>query len=166
MATDHRRCPSSYLAIALASPSSASPHTKMITARTHCRNIWPMLNLDIALPSTLLLSRFSHLQLCATPEMAAHQAPPSLGFCRQEHEWVAISFSNAWKWKVKVNTLSHVRFSETPWTAAHQAPPSMGFSRQEYWSEVSSPSPSILLGMCILYRDTPTERNNFRSQIR
>ena len=46
-------------------------------------------------------------------------------------EWVAISFSNAWKWKVKVKSLSHVRPSATPWTAAHQAPPSMGFSRQK-----------------------------------
>ena len=42
----------------------------------------------------LLLSRFSHVRLCATPEMTAHQAPPSLGFSRQELEWVAISFSN------------------------------------------------------------------------
>ena len=51
-------------------------------------------------------------------------------------EWVAISFSNAWKWKVKVKSLSRVRPSATPWTAAFQAPPSMGFSRQEYWSGV------------------------------
>ena len=49
-------------------------------------------------------------------------------------EWVAISFSNAWKGKVKVKSLSRVQPSATPWTAAHQAPPSMGFSRQEYWS--------------------------------
>ena len=49
-------------------------------------------------------------------------------------EWVAISFSNAWKWKVKVKSLSRVRPSATPWTAAFKAPPSMGFSRQEYWS--------------------------------
>ena len=48
-------------------------------------------------------------------------------------EWVAISFSNAWKWKVK-KLLSRVRLLATPWTAAYQAPPSMGFSRQEYWS--------------------------------
>ena len=41
----------------------------------------------------LLLSHFSHVRLCATPETAAHQAPPSLGFSRQKHEWVAISFS-------------------------------------------------------------------------
>ena len=55
-------------------------------------------------------------------------------------EWVAISFSNAWKWKVKVKSLSHVRLSATPWTAAHQAPPSMGFSRREHWSGVPLPS--------------------------
>ena len=51
-------------------------------------------------------------------------------------EWVAISFSNAWKWKVKVKSLSCVRLLATPWTADYQAPPSMGFSRQEYWSGV------------------------------
>ena len=55
-------------------------------------------------------------------------------------EWVAISFSNAWKWKVKVKTLSRVQLFITPWTAAYQAPPSMGFSRQEYWSGVPLPS--------------------------
>ena len=55
-------------------------------------------------------------------------------------EWVAISFSNAWKWRVKVKSLSRVRLSVTPWTAAYQAPPSMGFSRQEYWSGVPLPS--------------------------
>ena len=51
-------------------------------------------------------------------------------------EWVAISFSNAWKWKVKGKLLSRVCLLATPWTAAHQAPPSVGFSRQEYWSGV------------------------------
>ena len=56
-------------------------------------------------------------------------------------EWVAISFSNAWKWKVKGKSLSYVQLPATPWTAAHQAPPSMGFSRQEYWSGVPLPSP-------------------------
>ena len=60
-------------------------------------------------------------------------------------EWISISFSNAWKWKVKVKSLSHVRLSVTPWAAAlDQAPPSMGFSRQEYWSWVPLPSDSIL----------------------
>jgi len=58
-------------------------------------------------------------------------------------EWVAISFSNAGKWKVKVKSLSRVRLLATPWTAAHKAPPSMGFARQEYWSGVPLPSPLV-----------------------
>ena len=49
-------------------------------------------------------------------------------------EWIAISFSNAWKWKVKVKSLSRVQLLVTPWTAAYQAPLSMGFARQDYWS--------------------------------
>ena len=58
-------------------------------------------------------------------------------------EWVAISFPNAWKWKVKmkVKSLSPVWLLATPWTAAYQAPLSRGFSRQEYWSGVPLPSP-------------------------
>ena len=56
-------------------------------------------------------------------------------------EWVAIFFSNAWKWKVKVKLFSRVRHFATPWIAAYQAPPSMGFSRQEYWSALPLPSP-------------------------
>ena len=59
-------------------------------------------------------------------------------------EWVAISFSNAGKWKVKVKSLSRVRLLVTPWTAAYQAPPPMGFSRQEYWSGVPLPSPRLV----------------------
>ena len=55
-------------------------------------------------------------------------------------EWVAISYSNAWKWKVKVKLLSCVQLFVTPWTAAYQTPPSMWFSRQEYWSGVPLPS--------------------------
>ena len=60
-------------------------------------------------------------------------------------EWVAISFSKAWKWKVKVKSLSRAGLLATPWTAAYQAPPSMGFSRQEYWSGVPLPSPTVYL---------------------
>ena len=58
-------------------------------------------------------------------------------------EWVAISFSSAWKRKVKVKSLSRVRLLATPWTAAYQAPPSMGFSRQEYRSGVPLPFPDL-----------------------
>ena len=56
-------------------------------------------------------------------------------------EWVAISFSNAGKWKVKGKSFSCVPLFATPWTAAYQAPPPMGFSRQEYWSGLPLPSP-------------------------
>ena len=58
-------------------------------------------------------------------------------------EWVAISFSNVWKRKVKMKLLSRARLLATPWTVAYQAPPSMGFVRQEYWSGVPLPSPSF-----------------------
>ena len=73
-------------------------------------------------------------------------------------EWVAISFSNAWKWKVKVMSLSHVRLLATPWTTAHQTPLSMGFSRQEYWSGVPLPSPQKLMSIwkCRLRSTLPT----------
>ena len=57
-------------------------------------------------------------------------------------EWVAISLSDAGKWKVKVKSFSRVRLFEIPWTAVYQAPPSMGFSRQEYWSGLPLPSPT------------------------
>ena len=92
----------------------------------------------------LQLSRFSRVRLCATPQMAAHQALPSLGFSRQEH-WSGLPFpspmheSEKWKWSRSVT----VRLFMTPWTTAYQAPPSMGFSRQEYWSGLPLPSPSI-----------------------
>ena len=61
-------------------------------------------------------------------------------------EWVAISFSNAWKWKVKVKSFSRVQLLATPRTAAYQALPFTGFSKQEYWSRVPLPSPLLLLG--------------------
>ena len=89
------------------------------------------------------------LQLCPTlcdPRDGSPPGSPVPGILQARTlEWVAISFSNARKWKVKVKTLSCVWLLATPWTAAHQAPPSMGFSRQEYWSGVPLPSPSALL---------------------
>ena len=59
-------------------------------------------------------------------------------------DWVAISFSNAWKWKVKLKSLSHVWLFATSWIEAYQAPLSMEFSRQEYWSGLPFPSPEDL----------------------
>ena len=69
-------------------------------------------------------------------------------------EWFAISFSHAWKWKVKVKSLSRVWLFVTPWTAAHQAPPSTGFSRQEYWSGV----PLLSLVMALSEIKTNTQK--------
>ena len=80
----------------------------------------------------LLLSHFSRVRLCDPIDGSPPGSPVPGILQARTLEWVAISFSNAWKWKVKVKSLSHVRPSATPWTAAYQAPPSMGFSRQEY----------------------------------
>ena len=80
------------------------------------------------------------LQSCPTlcdPIDGSPPGSPVLGILQARTlECVAISFSNAWKWKVKGKSLSHVHLLVTPWTTAYQAPPSMGFSRQEYWSGV------------------------------
>ena len=88
------------------------------------------------------------LQSCPTLCDPIDSSPPGFTVPRilqaRTLEWVAISFSNAWKWKVKVKSLSRVRLLATPWTAAHQAPPSMGFSRQEYQSGVPLLSPDNL----------------------
>ena len=90
----------------------------------------------------LLLSCFSHVRLCATRD-SSPPGPTIPGILQARTlEWVAISSSNAWKWKVKAKSLSRVRLLATPWTAAYQAPLSMGFSRQEYWSGVPLPSPN------------------------
>ena len=86
------------------------------------------------------------LQLCLTLCDPIDGSPPGSSvhgiLQARTLEWVAISSSNAWKWKVKVKSLSRVRLLATPWTTAHQAPPSMGFSTQEYWSGMPLPSPS------------------------
>ena len=98
----------------------------------------------------LLLSRFSRVQLLCNPTDGDLCNPidgspwgsPVPGILQARTlEWVAISFSNAWTWKVKAKPLSHVQLLATSWTAAHQAPPSMGVSRQEHWSGVPFPSP-------------------------
>ena len=90
------------------------------------------------------------LQSCPTLCQPRDDSPPGFpvpGILQARTlEWVAISFSNSGKWKVKVKSLSRVWLLATPRTAAHQAPPSMGFSRQEYWSRVPLPSPFSRLG--------------------
>ena len=86
----------------------------------------------------LLLNCFSRVRLKPDGSPPGSTVPGILQ--ARTLEWVAISFSNAWKWKVKVKFLSRVRLLATPRTAAYQAPPSMGFSRQEYWSGLPLPS--------------------------
>ena len=94
--------------------------------------------------STLLITAAAtaakSLQSCPTlcdPRDGSPPGSPVPGILQARTlEWVGISFSSVWKWKVTEKSLSHVRLFATPWTAAYQAPPSMGFSRQEYWSGV------------------------------
>ena len=97
----------------------------------------------------LLLSHFSHVQLCATPQMAAHQAPPTLGFFRQEYR-SGLSFPSPMH-ACMLNHFSRFRLSATPCTGDYQAPLSTGFPRQEYWSGLPPPSPVKV------YRPLPTQ---------
>ena len=85
------------------------------------------------------------LQSCPTLCDSRDGSPPGSSGILQARtlEWVAVSFSNASKGKVKVKLLSRVRLLATPWATAHQALPPMGSSRQEYWSGVPLPSPQI-----------------------
>ena len=98
----------------------------------------------------------SHPTLC-DPIDGSPQGSPVPGILQARTlEWVAISFSNAWKGKVRVKLLSHVQLLATPWTAAYPAPLSMGFSRQEYWSGVPLPSLSLSLLPVVFSIDNKT----------
>ena len=90
-------------------------------------------------PLLLLQSLQSCRTLCDSIDGSPPGSPVPGVFQARTLEWVAISFSNAWKWKLKVKSLSRILLLATPWTAAYQAPPSMGFSKQEYWSGVPLP---------------------------
>ena len=96
------------------------------------------------------------LQSCLTlcdPIDGSPPASPVPGILQARTlEWVATSFSNAWKWKVKGKSLGRVQLLATPWTAAYEVPPSMGFARQEYWSGVPLPSPGTWLIQIWLFR--------------
>ena len=85
---------------------------------------------------------------CSLPSSSAHGILQA-----RVLEWVAISFSNAWKWKVKMKSLSHAWLLATPWTGAYQAPPPMGFSWQVYWNGVPLPSPMTKLDSILKSRD-------------
>ena len=123
--------------------------------------IWGYTNPFHIVLSSLAVAAAKLLQSCPTlcnPRDGSPSGSPVPGILQARTlEWVAISFSNAGKWKVKVKSLSSVRLLVTPWTAAYQAPPSMGFSRQEYWSGVSLPSP-LLFGKFIKNQMIKTEK--------
>ena len=107
-------------------------HSSKVSIRPH--STFFMVQLSYLYKPLLLLSHFSCVWLCATIDGSPPGSPVPGILQARTLEWVAISFSNAWKWKVKVKLLSCVRVLATPWTAAYQPPPSMRFSRQEYWS--------------------------------
>ena len=114
---------------------------------TICVSLGKLLNLSES--KWLICAAAKSLQSCpilCDPVDGSPPGSPIPGILQARTlEWVAISFSNAWKWKVKVKLLSRVRLLATSWTAAYQAPPSMGFSRQDYWSRVPLPSPKLLI---------------------
>ena len=104
----------------------------------------PKLTCFKPLKSAAAAAAAKSLQLCLTlcnPIDGSPPGSPIPGILQARTlEWIAISFSNAWKWKVKGKSLSRVRLLAIPWTAAYQAPLSTGLSRQECWSGVPSPS--------------------------
>ena len=119
-----------------------------------------IVNFNLTISSSAILFWFhaaaaaKSLQSCPTlcdPRDSSPPGSPVPGILQARTlEWVAISFSKAWKWKVKVKSLSCVQLLATPWTAAYQAPPSMGFARQEYWSGVPLPSPLSILSKSLI----------------
>ena len=113
------------------------------TDNQHDTNKWALFQYFLL---NILFAAAKSLQSCPTLCDPIDSSPPGStvpGILQARTlEWVAISFSNAWKWKVKVKSLSHVRLFETSWTAAYQTPPpSMRFARQEYWSGLPLHSP-------------------------
>ena len=75
----------------------------------------------LSLPPYAMLSHFSRVRLCDPIDGSPPGSPVPGILQARTLEWVAISFSSAWKWKVKVKSLSRVRLFSTPWAAAYQA---------------------------------------------
>ena len=106
----------------------------------------------------------SCVQLFATPQTVAHQAPLSMRFSKQEH-WSGLPVPSPKETieRKKVKSLSHVQIFATPWTVAYQAPPSMEFSRQEYWSGLPLPSPKQIANRNLLYGSGNSNRTLYQS---
>ena len=93
-----------------------------------CSQIW---RLSLAKAAAAAAKSLQLYQTLCDPIDGSPPGSPIPGILQARAlEWVAISFSNAWEWKVKVKLLSCVWPLATRWTAAYQAPLSMGFSRQ------------------------------------
>ena len=142
---------------------------KPVRLTTQLLNIEQPYDPAILLLGTYLAAAAKSLQSCPTLCNSIDGSPsgssvPGILQARTL-EWVAISFSNAWKWKVKVKSLSHVWLLATPGTAAYQAPPSMGLSRQEYWSGVPLPSPNLPLRNYILLGFVIASKKNIHKNL-
>ena len=123
----------------LISDSSAFSKTSLnIWTFTYCWSLaWKILSITLLACAAAAAKSLQSWPTLCDPIHGSPQGSPIPGILQARMlEWVAISFSNAWKWKVKVKSLNPIQLFATPWTAAYQAPPSMGFSRQEYWSGV------------------------------
>ena len=112
--------------------------------RSHYQDPWgPFL---IRLPQSPWINPINTVAAAAAKSLIVGSPPgsPVPGILQARTlEWVAISFSSTWKWKVYVKSFSRVLLLATPWTAAYQVPPSMGFARQEYSCGLPLPSPPI-----------------------
>ena len=151
--TSHKSCAAVHVH-SVVSNSSAAPwtvaHQVLLSVSFSRQEYWVGLPFptpwDLPNSAAATAAAAKSLQLCPAlcdPIDGSPPGSPAPGILQARTlEWVAISFSNAGKWKVKVKLLSSVWLFTTPWTAAYQAPPSMGFSRQEYWSGVPLPSNS------------------------
>ena len=122
----------------------------MTTGKTKALTIWTFVGKVMSLLFNMLSAAAAakSLQSCLTLCDPTDSSPPGSTIpgilYARTLEWVAISFSNAWKWIVKMKSLSRVRFFVIPWTVVYQAPQSMVFSSQEYWSGLPFPSPGDL----------------------
>ena len=119
-------------------PHTISPNIYM----TKSKNSFPYCSLIFVLAAAAAAKSLQSCPTLCDPIDGSSPGSPVPGILQARRMgWVAISFSNAWKWKVKGKLLSCVWLLATPWTAAYQAPPSLGFFRQEHWSGLPFPSP-------------------------
>ena len=119
-------------------PAERLELSEQLSVHVHRISLWLEISLYLyhLSPDAAVAAAAKWLQLCPTlcdPIDGSPPGSPVPGILQARTlEWVAIAFSNAWKWKGKVKSLSCVWLLVTPWTATYQAPLSLGFSRQEW----------------------------------